>query len=176
MRAGRGGTFLIGGGKYNTTHDNIFIDCGLAFHLDDRLKGWAKGQLAPGGLEAQRYRLVQADQPPYSIRYPRLGSFWQDDPATPADPVERNLLVRCRQLTNGQGAWGPFRDNWETGDDPGFVDLAGGDYRLRPGAEAFRRIPGFRPGDVSQMGLVGSIFAKVFVPAQESRHYGIERP
>jgi hypothetical protein len=43
-------------------------------------------------------------------------------------------------------------DNWTTA-DPGFVDAARGDFRLRPDAEAFRRLPGFEPVPFEKMGL-----------------------
>jgi hypothetical protein len=154
VRAGRGGTFHIGGGKYNYTHDNIFVDCGLAIRIDNRQQTWNKGQIAKGGIVDQRYNLMKADQPPFSTRYPQLAKFWHDNPALPADPVERNLFVRCQQLTTAKPEWGPFRNNWETKADPGFVNMAGGDYRLKPDAVAFKKIPGFKPGDCSQMGLL----------------------
>jgi hypothetical protein len=154
VRAGRSGTFLIGGGKYNLTHDNIFVDCELGIQMDDRQRGWNRKQIAAGGIVEQRYKRVKADQPPFSVRYPQLARFWQDDPSTPADPVEHNLFVRCKKLTNGKPEWGPFMGNWETKDDPGFVDISKGDYRLKPDAEAFRNIPGFKPGDFLKMGLV----------------------
>jgi hypothetical protein len=152
VRAGRGGTFIIGGGKYNFTHDNIFVDCGLAIYMDNRQQNGHKDQIAKGGIVEQRLNLMKIDQPPFSVRYPQLAKFWQDNPAVPADPVARNLFVRCQRLTNGKPEWGPFQDNWETQDDPGFVDMAKGDYRLKPGAEVFKKIPGFQPGDCSQMG------------------------
>ena len=152
VHAGRGGTFIIGGGKYNFTHDNIFVDCGLAIYMDNRQQNGHKDQIAKGGIVEQRLNLMKIDQPPFSIRYPQLAKFWQDNPAVPADPVERNLFVCCQRLTNAKPEWGPFRDNWETQDDPGFVDMAKGDYRLKPSAEVFKKIPGFQPGDCSQMG------------------------
>ena len=37
-------------------------------------------------------------------------------------------------------------------DDPGFVNAAKGDFRLKPDAEVFRRI-GFRPIPVEEIGL-----------------------
>jgi hypothetical protein len=154
VRAGRGGTFLIGGGKYNFTHDNIFVDCGLAIHIDNRQERNEKARVAKGGLFEQRLNLMKIDQRPFSVRYPQLAKYWQDNPGVPADPVARNLFVRCQRLTNAKPEWGPFLDNWETQDDPGFVDLTKGDYRLKPDAEAFKKIPGFKPGDCSQMGLI----------------------
>jgi Right handed beta helix region len=154
VHAGRGGTFLIGGGKYNFTRDNIFVDCGLAIHIDNRLQGWGKGMIAKDGIFARRLNLMNIEQPPFSVRYPQLAKYWQDNPAMPADPVERNLFVRCQNITNAKPEWGPFKDNWETKNDPGFVDMAKGDFRLKLDAEVFKKIPGFKPGDFSQMGLL----------------------
>lgn len=154
VRAGRGGTFLIGGGKYNATHDNIFVDCALPIRIDNRQQSWNKGQIAKGGIIEQRYDLMQAGQPPFSVHYPQLAKFWQDNPAKPADPVERNLFVNCPKITTAKPEWGPFTNNWDAKTDPGFVDMAKGDYRLKPEAEAFKQIPGFQPGDVSSMGLI----------------------
>ena len=39
-------------------------------------------------------------------------------------------------------------------DDPDFVDMSKGDYRLKSDAEAYRKIPDFKPGDFLQMGLL----------------------
>lgn len=38
-------------------------------------------------------------------------------------------------------------------DDPGFVDLAGGDLRLRPDARIFKDLPGFQPIPFEKIGL-----------------------
>ena len=44
-------------------------------------------------------------------------------------------------------------DNLVTDRDPGFVDAAKGDFRLRPDAEVFTRLPGFQAVPVETMGL-----------------------
>ncbi len=43
--------------------------------------------------------------------------------------------------------------NWVYEDDPGFVDLARHDFRLRPGARLTRDLPGFQPIPVEKIGL-----------------------
>jgi hypothetical protein len=57
----------------------------------------------------------------------------------------------------GENATNPalltLTNNFVTATDPGFVDAAKGNYTLRPGAEVFSRIPGFRPIPFNQMGL-----------------------
>jgi hypothetical protein len=44
-------------------------------------------------------------------------------------------------------------ENWATGADPGFVDAAKGDFRLRPDAAVFKKLPGFKPIPFKKIGL-----------------------
>lgn len=152
VRAGRRATFLIGGGKYNKIHDNIVIDSVLAFQMDNRAQNWAQKEWFPK-LFQQDWNQMNAAQPPFSIAYPELAKYWQDNPEVPADPVEGNLIVNCGKLTNGKPEWGPFKNNWETKSDPGFVNAAKGDYRLKPDAEAFKKIPDFKPILFDEIGI-----------------------
>jgi hypothetical protein len=156
VHAGRGGTVFVGGGKYNFTHDNVFVNCGLAICIDNRMQRWSKGSLAEGGIFKQRLGLMRIDQPPYSVCYPQLARYWEDNPALPADPVKQNLFVCCQRVTDGKPEWGPFQDNWDTKEDPGFVALADGDYRLKSDAKVFTEIPHFMPGNYSLAGPVSS--------------------
>ena len=64
----------------------------------------------------------------------------------------RNLLVRCADVSSGNWQVDP-EENWITDRDPGFVDAAQGDFRLRPDAEVFTRLPGFQPLPFAEMGL-----------------------
>lgn len=145
VRAGRRAAFLIGGGKYHKIHDNIIMDSMLAFQMDDRGETWAKNTAWFRKSFHEDWDEMKAGQPPFSTAYPELAKYWQDNPEVPANSIERNLVVNCRQFTNGKPGWGGFTNNWETITDPGFVNAAKGDYRLKPNAEAFKRIPGFKP-------------------------------
>jgi hypothetical protein len=60
--------------------------------------------------------------------------------------VRDGKLVR----TNETIASGP---NLSYATDPGFVDMAHGDYRLRPDSRIFRDLPGFQPIPFDQIGL-----------------------
>ena len=51
--------------------------------------------------------------------------------------------------------------HWHTNDtfvalkgDPGFVDYAKRDYRLKPDSEVFRRLPNFKPIPFEKIGLI----------------------
>ncbi len=153
VRAGRRAAFLIGGGKYHKIHDNIVVDSALAFQMDNRGQTWALETTWFPKSFHEDWDEMKAGQPPFSTAYPELAKYWQDNPEIPADLVERNLIVNCRKLTNGKPEWGPFKDNWETNRDPGFVNATKGDYRLKPDAEVFIKIPGFKPIPFGEIGI-----------------------
>ena len=152
VRCGRRATFLIGGGKYNQIHDNIVVDSALAFQMDNRAQNWARKEWFPK-LFQQDWSEMNAGEPPFSIAYPELAKYWQDKPEVPANPIKRNLIVNCGKFTNGKPEWGPFKNNWVTTTDPGFVGASRGNYRLTPDAMAFKEIPGFKPIPFDEIGI-----------------------
>ncbi len=152
--AGKSAAFLVGGGKYNVTRNNIFINSDLAIQMGNRGQGWAKNNLIKGGLFEQRtLQAVDITQPPYSERYPQLANYWNDNPAVPANPIERNLLVNCGKVTSARPEWGPFQNNWSTDHDPGFTNMAAGDFTLKEDSSVYRKISGFEPVPFAKMGL-----------------------
>jgi hypothetical protein len=151
VRGGTAAAFLIGGGKYHKVHDNIVVDSALAIHHDNRSQNF-------GAKHLKRFRIfwdaLDAGKPPYSTAYPELAKYWEDKPSQSACPVERNLFVNCKTLTRGKLEWGPYKDNLMIKEDPGFVDLARRDYRLKPDAKVFTLIPNFQPVPFEKMGLI----------------------
>jgi hypothetical protein len=145
---------LVGGGRDNVIDNNIFVDCQVAVHIDQRGLGWAnyyfdgKNVTLFDRLEAMRH-----DQPPYSMRYPQLVPLLGDEPAyAKYNHVLRNISVNSKfldlrnDLTEEQL---DAADNWTEG-DPGFVDAANQDFRLKPHSPVwttgFQRIPVERIG------------------------------
>jgi len=139
---------LIGGGCDNIMEDNIIIDCAEALMLDARGLGWMKGELAEGSTIMKGLRAMPYQDEPWASRYPELVNILDDDPGTPKRNVfRRNLMVRSPKMQVEEPAriHGTFADNWFTDDDPGFVDAAKMNFKLRDDAEAYRRIPGLQP-------------------------------
>lgn len=154
VRAGRAA--MIGGGRDNAIEGNVFVDCSPAIHVDQRGSGWAsfwfdgRDPFLMEGLKAVPY-----DRPPYSTRYPHLAQILSDEPAK----AKYNRIVG--NLIAGKGKPIDWLDglsektvetarNW-IGEDPGFVDPARGDYRLRPDAPA--RAAGLVPIPFEKIGL-----------------------
>jgi hypothetical protein len=151
----------IASGPDHIVENNIFVkDEGPVFGLDDR--GDSRGYAANKHL-LKRAADMAPDSPPWSLRFPGLAAGLALRPELPLGTrFERNLIVitkgdaiankisRKNRDTPGLLA---VADNWVSATDPGFVNASTGDFALRPDAEAFRRIPGFRPIPFSQIGL-----------------------
>lgn len=115
-RAGR--ATLIGGGRDNLVENNVYIDCQPSLHLDARGLGWACyyfNGTYPTLFET--YREMNADQPPYSVRYPELKNLLNNDPAAPKNNrLINNLSMGGRWLdiydyNVWKAEWATFRGN-----------------------------------------------------------------
>lgn len=76
------------------------------------------------------------------------------------DPKPDRRQPRGALKLDGPHAQGTETNNFCTQDDPGFVDWKGGDYRLKPDAEAYRRIEGFEPLPIERMGVYEDEYRK----------------
>ncbi len=83
FRAGR--NILIGGGRDNIIKNNIFIEGEPAIHIDARGIDWASFYFKSKGKNIlfKRFKLVNADKPPYSQQYPQLKDLLKDEPYLP---------------------------------------------------------------------------------------------
>jgi len=102
-KAGR--NILVGGGRDNTIKNNIFIDGYPAVHVDARGIGWGKYYFKhpEENILIQRYKAVNAGNPPYSEKYPELLTVLDDEPAIPKNNcIETNVFCggRWRDLRN----------------------------------------------------------------------------
>ncbi len=167
------GTVFSHGGHDILAENNIFIECkralGSAPWNDKRWKA-----AIDGGLDCfwQERLLKEVDitKPPYTTHYPALVGFMNPQPGQPrVSRAVRNVLVMCADVKSGNWQVGP-EDNWVTDRDPGFVNPAQGDFRLKKDSEVFAKLPGFQPILIEKMGLVQNALRPV-VP-KENWPYG----
>ncbi|WFE87003.1 right-handed parallel beta-helix repeat-containing protein [Parabacteroides chongii] len=144
---------LIGGGMDHKYYNNIFIDSPTAIHLDNRLQNWASNMVNKGDIYDKRLQAVNYTQPPYSVKYPELVNYWQEDPAFPKrNRIYGNLFYNITNLLHGSSQWGEFWNNWTTNEDPGFVDPADPLKGFRKDAPVFKRIAGFKDIPYTEIG------------------------
>ncbi|MCY2992550.1 MAG: right-handed parallel beta-helix repeat-containing protein [Planctomycetota bacterium] len=154
---GRGsfGTVFSHGGHDNTAENNIFIECQRALGSapwDD--KRWKEAVDGGQGCEWQTRLLKEVDitQPPYTTRYPDLAGFMTPQPGqVRVNHAKNNVLVRCEQVHSGNWKYAPD-EIWATDGDPSFIDAVNGNFLLRPDAEVFKRLPGFKPIPFDKIG------------------------
>ena len=64
-------------------------------------------------------------------------------------------MVMRADVSSGTWLVAP-EENWVTDHDPGFVNAAQGDFRLKPDSEVFSKLPGFQPIPFEKIGLTPS--------------------
>ncbi len=166
--SGNRGCIFMNGGSDNTIVNNVFVDSKLGVNLSDCYHTWAAERL-PSWLDPENgdwiirlTREIDHRSPIWQTRYPELARFFEEDCATPKRiVVSRNLAVRSKLFIISQTSEeSPLRaadclrpDNWATDRNPGFADVAQGDFRLIADAEVYRRIPDFEAIPFERIGL-----------------------
>ncbi len=162
----------IASGPDHIVENNIFVkDEGPVFGIDDR--GASRGYATNKTL-LKRVADMAMDTPPWSVRFPGLAARLADHPELPRGTrFERNLIfipkgdpikIGLSKKNRDNPELLTVADNWTTPNDPGFVDAAAGKFSLKPGSEAFRRIPGFKPIPFDQIGLQPDAYRTTIPP------------
>jgi hypothetical protein len=151
---------FIGGGRDNVVENNIFVDCKPAVWIDARgLDQRVVWRNMIYKTMKERLDAVNHHQLPYSERYPELQHLDAYYAADAGVPPEGNVVTRniCVGGTWIESSWHHDAARYLTvvdnlvGEDPRFVDAAGGDYRLLEDSPAFAL--GFKPIPLDQIGL-----------------------
>jgi len=142
----------IGGARYNTIENNVFVDCHPALWIDNRT----------GGIWGENLEQYDYTNPPWSVRYPRFAYMDEEKPWW--GPPLHTRVVR-------NVCWGPWDDQvdapsrevsewWDNlvvDADPGFINAEEMDFRLTDEAAArLRRKIGFIPIPFDRIGCVTS--------------------
>jgi hypothetical protein len=142
---------LIGGGRDNIVTNNVFLSCAAAIHVDARGESWAAAAI--DSTMKERLAAVPYQRSPWRERYPALARILDESPGVPSgNEIARNVSWQSG-WTDIDAPARPVLDlsrNVTTG-DPGFVDLAHHDLRLRPGSPALAM--GFTPIPIAEIGL-----------------------
>jgi hypothetical protein len=159
------------GGHHNVVRENVVFDCNrFGIYMDAR--GVARGY----DLASRHYRKLRAlpfQQSPWSERYPALVHLIEKDTRLPHDNlITRNVTARCPKPEHRNGRPDEFKHSVLEGNadfgaaDPGFVDAARGDFRLRPDSAIFKNLPGFKAPPFKEMGLIRDAYRSAPVNAE----------
>ena len=137
---GNFGGVQIHGGKDNIVDNNLFVECkqAVSFGPYGRAR-WE--QFLDKGLASTALKEVDVTRPPYSTRYPELATLREN---IDTNHVWRNLALQCGRFTMRDQGANDFIDNRVTNIDPGFANLAAGDFRMEQsnrGSGCFAPIP-----------------------------------
>jgi hypothetical protein len=149
-KAGKQTAIFLNSGSDIIITNNIFVDCASVIRSHGR-SVWLERE----GRFEQRLKAVRYNESPWREHYPGLASYLEDRPKMPrGDLLEGNLIVKCGEVIfkNRFPELFVVTTNRVTTNDPGFVDLAHGDFRLKPSADV--GLKGFAPVPFDKMGLV----------------------
>jgi len=150
---------LLGGGRDNIMENNLIVDSQIGLYFDNRSEGWAHKYQKRGGDHRlyERLAAVNHDQPPFSTRWPELARILDENPHQPrGNKIQNNMVVRTpRWIHASQAAQRHLimGDNLITNEDPGFVDVANGDFTLKDIAAIQAKLPDFQPIPFEKIGL-----------------------
>ena len=155
------GVFWINGGHDHVVRNNLFIDTGAAVGCGMNNSQWMGYVRDP--LQVLRLRkAIDVTKPPYVTRYPKLANTFDHSPTLRrGNEVCANVSVRSGDFGRGTNE---VKDNLVVQEDPGFVDAAGMDFRLRPDSIVFSKIPGFQKIPFEKIGLYKDEYRKAVPP------------
>lgn len=160
---------LNNGGAHVRTKNNIFVDAKVPYDYADLYLGdgpeqqISKNYMQPWHALFEKYNNFAGM--PHLVKYPELADFFTENRYYPDTNTFQNNVIynptrTISSTTNANGAYDKFNlvqyaNNWVTKQDPGFVNLAGGDLNLKADAAVFEQIPGFQAIPFSEMGISG---------------------
>ena len=94
---------LVGGGRRNRIHSNLFLDNDLDIAFDNRGMSWMADYCTPDCTRWDCFHKelegLDYTQPPYSTRYPELVNIYDNHPGVPINNViEDNRFCHQRSL------------------------------------------------------------------------------
>jgi Right handed beta helix region len=151
----------IASGPDNSIVNNVFVkNKGPVFAIDDR--GISRGYATNSKL-ITAVQEINPTQPPWSERYPEIVHLLEERHELPLRTLFKDNVIYIKEgepykmamkkENNTNPSIISFVDNFVTQSDPGFVDLAAGNFALKKDSEVFTKIPGFQNIPFDKMGL-----------------------
>ena len=147
----------VGGGHDNILRGNVAIECPGGFGIDAR--GVSRKYDQDSGMLRDFVKL-KVDSPPWSDRFPMLKTLLKDHPELPLRCVlEGNIVVGTEKKAEMRGKPDQFKVVTVKNNaalsigDLGFANAAKMDFRMKPDAPVFAKVPGFQTIPFEKIGL-----------------------
>lgn len=141
---GKFGAIQMNSGRDNVMDNNIFVDCKQGIS-----GGWRSGnsvwKMLRTGKPVDKFYTNEL----YLSRYPDIKTMLEEPGI---NHIWRNVFYRCGAVATGNRRFLDLFQNGVFEEDPGFVNAAEGDYRLKPDAALFATV-GLRPLPIAEIGL-----------------------
>jgi hypothetical protein len=144
---------FMGGGHNNLVEGNLIVDCRIGIHIDNR--GVARHYDSSAKHLVNTLQTIDPNAPPWSTRYPNFLKGIVEDPTQPTNnTVIGNALVgdSIPYQLNAPAAVDHDR-NPVIASDPGFMDVATLDLRLKSSSAIRQQLPAFPPIPMAEIGL-----------------------
>jgi hypothetical protein len=163
-----GQVFINVGDQFFEIDNNIFIESALAVKIQacrDEAHWFSECDIRNRGERAVLVEKIDFTSPPYSERYPEYVNYGKKGWYHPKNNrVRRNVAYKCGEFLLGNCT---AENNLITCEDPGFFAVENGDFRQRPDAPLFSKVPGFELVPFEKMGL----YRDVYRSSMPSRKY-----
>jgi Right handed beta helix region len=167
----------VGGGHDNILRGNVAIECPGGFGIDAR--GVSRKYDKDSGM-LKDFVKIKVDSAPWSDRFPMLQTLLKDHPELPLRCViEGNVVVGTEKKAEMRGKPEQFKvvtvkNNAALSiDDLGFSNAAKLDFRMKPDAPVFAKVPGFQAIPFEKIGLYTDELRPV-LPKHPSGHTSSE--
>jgi len=147
------GGVQIHGGKDNWVENNLFVNCKAAVSFSRwgaaRWKKFLEGR-------ASQLKEVNATQSLYLKLYPEMATLYE---RVDENNIWRNVVLDCDRYLLRGGGKADLMENWVTKSNPGYVDPAKGDFKLKSGTPLEARLS-FQPIPFDEIGLYEDTYRK----------------
>ncbi len=144
------GGVQIHGGKDNIVDNNLFVDCESSISCS----AWDKARWVK--FTSKSLESPEIDRNLYLAKYPALAELTEHENR---NTIARSLSVQCRKFIRRDSGKLELFENVETAEDPGFGNLAQGDFHLKAAAPLAAKI-GWRPIPLDEIGLYVDAYRK----------------
>ncbi|MBP3359246.1 MAG: hypothetical protein J6N52_00195 [Clostridia bacterium] len=153
-------------GSYSEFYNNVFVGDRTSKSIKEFPVSAQTIRIESSGIKAPKSEIMGRIKGEYTYtndlwtsKYPMVKEAVESEfPLAAAHMIERNVMYNAREMAIAEEVYDDPRtsvkDNWIGSTDPGFVDLANGNYQLRADAPVLAQVPGFEIIDMSKIGLL----------------------